>query len=757
MNNIKSKSENKKDKENLMLMESPIILTPKTESKKKYETFAPIRESENFEENNDIKNDVKYININEEKLQTEDLMQVNYPLDINFNNIDNNEKNEIIELKFKIKEMNNCIIEQEKILTQKEKELAKLRKLNNFSHDKKINEIEYNSNIISELNNQILKQKNIIEKKEEEYKKLQEENNKNIKLINILNNKIKDDEKESINISKNNNIEEELNQLKIENEKLKKELNTISFKKDNSEICSFIEEDILEEKKEKIIFENPEINIDNSNNINNDLNILNKLKDINLKIDKELQDEKEFNSELIEENTALKQNNEELINHINELRNELNLLEKNNDSFIEKEKLINEITDLSKALEESKNEIDRLNNIIFQKEEKKRLNNYKKLEIEENNLNIFIEKKCQNEVENLKEENFQLKSKINEINNDIINIINEKNNIEKDLEKSRKNETNLKEKIKEFEKEINNKKYINDILKSFDGNTKQLIETLEKKMINISKERDNYLHKFDDLLTEKERLEDDLKELEDKLEEQLDINNDLGNLIEKYKNNENNSKDNLNEINNSNLENKSNINPNNYEIISSKKLNNLNWYLLKLKCKENNNYSNFIWISEDKIDLNDYNYLDNSDEQMNNILMKKLKLLEEKEEIISKLKFENEKLRKTRSINLKKNSDLKDNENINLYISDNIRSSNINNEVPFEKYSQVVENFNDLDIKYNKLKIKYQNSIEKLKKYEDNVSSHNDESVVSKKNNEMNIFEKEKLKNKRKNSSKEKK
>ena len=137
--------------------------------------------------------------------------------------------------------------------------------------------------------------------------------------------------------------------------------------------------------------------------------------------------------------------------------------------------------------------------------------------------------------------------------------------------------------------------------------------------------------------------------------------------------------------------------------------------------------------------------------------MKKLKLLEEKEEIISKLKFENEKLRKTKSLYLKKNSDLKDNESVNLYISDNIRSSNINNEVPFEKYSQVVENFNDLDIKYNKLKIKYQNSIEKLKKYEDNVSSHNDESVVSKKNNEMNIFEKEKLKNKRKNSSKEKK
>ena len=160
MNNIKSKSENKKDKENLMLMESPIILTPKTESKKKYETFAPIRESENFEEINDIKNDFNYIN--EEKLQTEDLMQVNYPLDINFNKNDNNEKNEIIELKFKIKEMNNCIIEQEKILTQKEKELSKLRKLNNFSQDKKINEIEYKSNIISELNNQILNQKNII-------------------------------------------------------------------------------------------------------------------------------------------------------------------------------------------------------------------------------------------------------------------------------------------------------------------------------------------------------------------------------------------------------------------------------------------------------------------------------------------------------------------------------------------------------------------------------------------------------------------
>lgn len=156
--------------------------------------------------------------------------------------------------------------------------------------------------------------------------------------------------------------------------------------------------------------------------------------------------------------------------------------------------------------------------------------------------------------------------------------------------------------------------------------------------------------------------------MENKLEEQLDINNNLGNLIEKNKksNEEDISKEvNNNSLiefdNNSSLENhifnniniynnnfnNKNITPEEYDIISNKTINNLNWYLLKLKNKnENNDYNDFIWLPENKINILQYNIIhNNNDEQINTVLSKKLKDLEQKEDIISKLKFENEKLK----------------------------------------------------------------------------------------------------------------
>ena len=215
--------------------------------------------------------------------------------------------------------------------------------------------------------------------------------------------------------------------------------------------------------------------------------------------------------------------------------------------------------------------------------------------------------------------------------------------------------------------------------------------------------------------------------MENKLEEQLDINNNLGNLIEKNKksNEEDISKEvNNNSLiefdNNSSLENhifnniniynnnfnNKNITPEEYDIISNKTINNLNWYLLKLKNKnENNDYNDFIWLPENKINILQYNIIhNNNDEQINTVLSKKLKDLEQKEDIISKLKFENEKLKQKNSNFKKRFSEIKDNESINSHISDLQKYQN--NDVPFEKYTQIINNYNNLDIKYSKLKKK---------------------------------------------------
>ena len=149
-----------------------------------------------------------------------------------------------------------------------------------------------------------------------------------------------------------------------------------------------------------------------------------------------------------------------------------------------------------------------------------------------------------------------------------------------------------------------------------------------------------------------------------------------------------------------------------------------------------------------------YNIIhNNNDEQINTVLSKKLKDLEQKEDIISKLKFENEKLKQKNSNFKKRFSEIKDNESINSHISDLQKYQN--NDVPFEKYTQIINNYNNLDIKYSKLKKKIKEYNEKLKKYEENVSLNNNEALS--KNMKKNIGEsrdqlplkKEKLKDKK--------
>ena len=331
-----------------------------------------------------------------------------------------------------------------------------------------------------------------------------------------------------------------------------------------------------------------------------------------------------------------------------------------------------------------------------------------------------MEKKLEEEITLLKNENIKLVKEKNELNQKIKKLNEEIISLKEDLETRIKAEIKNRDKIEILEKNIQDKVLFDNIVKSCNGEIKKLIEDLEKKVKLITQEKDNYLHKFDNLLTQKERLEDDFKELEDKYEEQLDINNSLGGIIEKYKNKENN-----------------NFNPEDYEIIYNKKINKLNWYLLKFKNVEENNYNynDFVWVPELNINIENYNKFDNNEEQLNSILLKKLKDLEEKEDYISKLTFENEKLKKRNSRQLSEINNYD-----NPYISNTDYGNNINNNVPLEKYIQIINDYNNLDMKYSKLKINYKELIEKLKTYENTFSYPvDDDTLIFKKNGEINI------------------
>ena len=74
------------------------------------------------------------------------------------------------------------------------------------------------------------------------------------------------------------------------------------------------------------------------------------------------------------------------------------------------------------------------------------------------------------------------------------------------------------------------------------------------------------------------------------------------------------------------------------------------------------------------------------------------------------------------------------------YISNTDFGKNIdNNNVPLEKYIQIINDYNNLDMKYSKLKINYKELIEKLKTYENTFSSPvDDDTLIFKKNGEIN-------------------
>jgi len=122
------------------------------------------------------------------------------------------------------------------------------------------------------------------------------------------------------------------------------------------------------------------------------------------------------------------------------------------------------------------------------------------------------------------------------------------------------------------------------------------------------------------------------------------------------------------------------LTPNNYKIITNKYHEKLIWYLLYKKSTEKddvNDYNNYLWIKETEIkkeDLKDFNKFVDEKNKINELKEYNLifqKKLEEKEEKISKLDYQNQKLssqlhNKTANIkgNILLNKQSKDNINI---------------------------------------------------------------------------------------------
>ena len=257
--------------------------------------------------------------------------------------------------------------------------------------------------------------------------------------------------------------------------------------------------------------------------------------------------------------------------------------------------------------------------------------------IHENNFFILKENDA------LKSENFKLEKKIKELEEELLKykdndknklldeskvlkdnkeqidlLLNESQDLKNELEEMKDNfnisnysnskeemDKYYKELIKEYESKIKfyeeknkfNEKEINDFKKR-DNNSKENME-----IVNLKIENSNIQKEFQNLKMENLLLNQKLKE--------YNIINNIGELS-----------------------------PEKYDIIYEKNFENLNlsWILLKEKNKEENKYESYFWIGKNiEIDLYKFNYIKEND-AIKQQIVNYITQLEEKDEIIDKLK-----------------------------------------------------------------------------------------------------------------------
>ena len=269
------------------------------------------------------------------------------------------------------------------------------------------------------------------------------------------------------------------------------------------------------------------------------------------------------------------------------LNNKLDEITKNNNSLLNK---IDEINLTKSNLEQEKaNLLLKIKKLEDLSQNKKMIITNSEEESIENFSDIIDEQSSENEREkNLMKENNKLQEKINKLQSELNNAILNENN--KTKKRGRNTANNEYENCVEFD--------------------------------SIRKKKDKDKNKNYDELKIKEDL---IEKLQNKIKE-LEKNNNLNNIT-----------------------NYTNIDE--YTILSSKTYKELKWFLLTKKDFINNiNYENTFWLDKEKINEEFIKQSKYEELEEDKIMMNYLKKLEEKENIISKLKFKIENMEKNKEV-----------------------------------------------------------------------------------------------------------
>ena len=258
----------------------------------------------------------------------------------------------------------------------------------------------------------------------------------------------------------------------------------------------------------------------------------------------------------------------------------------------------------------------------------------------------------------------------------IINMPNEKN---KNIRKSENNEI-INIDINNNESH-NSKRLSTPSFKSPDEDIEEINNLKKQNKLLLNK-----IAKYESILKNNKNKENNINNIEN-------INDQIKNSLKKSNNDmENNHISTISSMKINKL-----YNSEEFIILSNVSFKHFKWYLMKKKNheKEENydidSYENLIWVPIISIiDLENFDY---EDKESNSDIYSLIKKLEEKENILSKLKFKLEKYEKQSENNIRiKNS-----------INNEVKINSDENFIPIEKYNNLLQELNDAENNFEKI------------------------------------------------------
>ena len=644
----------------------------------------------------DNKNKIKY----EKMIRSSSIPNNNrYENNVDYN-LDEN-TNDSIKLCYKVKDfidnLNDDSFEKTNIFIMKIQDINDL--INNIL-EKNTNTKNIKSNQLEKYtnssNNSFKEKEIILLEKSINFKENNYESLNNIKIltekIELLNNKVREKDEYIKYIKKNSNNSinkkdeivdknKKYIELNKENSKLKKELIKLQeIEKENQKLKNKIKEindsqQIEINQREQIISklnESMKIYQDENKSKNNENNILKE------KIE-------EYKNNLIDKNKKIQEMNIQINNYSKEI-NEMNIKLKN---ITDESQLVMEISSLKK-----------INNNL-----NKKLNDLKK-KLNTNNNNNIINDEDDSEINKIKE-NYE---KIPGQNKDLIN---ENNKIKMSLDNLKKENNKKDEELKKLDniiKDLKNK--INEKNLSKNRNIRNLTNsesfsitnTVGFDIVNNNESQNLSSLNIEDFKKQNEKLI--------KIKEQFNkYRNEKQIEISIYKNEFETSKKEIEELKNQLHENNIKIfSSEQYNILCDKNYKNLQWFLLIPKSKSfNNTYDNLLWVPRKRIlNIENYNEFETENEIQNKLIKDNLLKLENKEEIISKLKYKLNYFEK--NINPSEDS----NKNIDI------------NTIGIEKINNILNQLNDTE---KKLKILQEENLKLKEELSKNKPNKNDKPI----------------------------